>query len=219
MSSNSTALADRLDPEDWSMAIRRVISLMSAPVERYGGTVVRVMGDGLLALFGAPAAHEDDAIRAVHAGLEMIADVGCRPGPAPGHWGGVPDPGRHQHRAGHRRRVGRGLGPIGCAGKHDQRGCPDAVGCAPGHGARHRRDVALRRVGVRGDRPWRPRGQGQGRAGRRLGGPGPSRRAGFRTRAGRVGEPARRPRRAAGTPYRAARGGPRRTRPGSGHPR
>jgi len=72
---DSTAMAERLDPEDWSAAIGRVIQLMKAPVERHGGIVVRVMGDGLLALFGAPAAHEDDPIRAIAAGLEMIAEV------------------------------------------------------------------------------------------------------------------------------------------------
>ena len=71
----STSLADRLDPEDWSAAIGQVVQLMSGPVERFGGVVVRVMGDGLLALFGAPAAHEDDAIRAINAGLEMVHDV------------------------------------------------------------------------------------------------------------------------------------------------
>jgi class 3 adenylate cyclase len=72
---DSTSLAERMDPEDWSGAIRSVLALMSAPVKRYGGTVASLMGDGLLAVFGAPAAHEDDAIRAVHAGLEMIDAV------------------------------------------------------------------------------------------------------------------------------------------------
>ena len=72
---DSTGMADRLDPEDWSAAIGRVVHLMTAPVDRYGGVVVRVMGDGLLAIFGAPTAHEDDAIRAINAGLEMVADV------------------------------------------------------------------------------------------------------------------------------------------------
>ncbi len=72
---DSTSLAERMDPEDWSGAIRSVLALMSAPIERYGGTVASLMGDGLLAVFGAPAAHEDDAIRAVQAGLEMIDTV------------------------------------------------------------------------------------------------------------------------------------------------
>ena len=71
----STSLADRMDPEDWSGVMRRVIALMAVAVERNGGSVVRVMGDGILALFGAPAAHEDDAVRAVRAGLEMVAAV------------------------------------------------------------------------------------------------------------------------------------------------
>jgi class 3 adenylate cyclase len=72
---DSTAMADRLDPEDWSAAVGRAIELMTAPVQRHGGMVVRVMGDGLLALFGAPTAHEDDPIRAIDAGLEMIGEI------------------------------------------------------------------------------------------------------------------------------------------------
>ena len=71
----STALADRMDPEDWSGIIRQVIEIMARSVSRYGGTVVRVMGDGVLAVFGAPTAHEDDAIRAIHAGLDMVGAV------------------------------------------------------------------------------------------------------------------------------------------------
>jgi class 3 adenylate cyclase/tetratricopeptide (TPR) repeat protein len=71
----STSLAERMDPEDWSGVIRAVLDLMSVPIERYGGTVAQRMGDGLLAVFGAPAAHEDDAVRAVQAALEMVAAV------------------------------------------------------------------------------------------------------------------------------------------------
>jgi predicted ATPase/class 3 adenylate cyclase len=71
----STALADRMDPEDWSAVMRRVVALMTGAVERNAGSVVRVMGDGILAVFGAPVAHEDDAIRAVSSGLEMVAAV------------------------------------------------------------------------------------------------------------------------------------------------
>jgi len=73
---DSTSLGERMDPEDWGGAIHTVLALASAPVERYGGTVARLMGDGLLAVFGAPAVHEDDAVRAVQAALEMIAAVG-----------------------------------------------------------------------------------------------------------------------------------------------
>ena len=78
---DSTSLAERMDPEDWSGAIRAALALMSVPVERYGGRVARLMGDGLLAIFGAPAAHEDDAVRAVQAGLAMIEAV-AEAGPA-----------------------------------------------------------------------------------------------------------------------------------------
>ncbi|HEV8054343.1 MAG TPA: adenylate/guanylate cyclase domain-containing protein, partial [Candidatus Limnocylindrales bacterium] len=73
---DSTALGERMDPEDWSGAMRAVLALMSERVERYGGTVARLMGDGLLAIFGVPTAHEDDPVRAVQAGLEMIESVG-----------------------------------------------------------------------------------------------------------------------------------------------
>ena len=71
----STSLADRMDPEDWSALMRRVMGLMTVATERNGGSVVRVMGDGMLAVFGAPVAREDDAIRAVRAGLEIVGAV------------------------------------------------------------------------------------------------------------------------------------------------
>ncbi len=45
------------------------------PVQRYGGTVARLMGDAILAFFGAPAAHEDDPQRAVLAGLEIVSSI------------------------------------------------------------------------------------------------------------------------------------------------
>jgi class 3 adenylate cyclase len=64
-----------MDPEDWSAVMRRIVALMSAAIERNGGSVLRVMGDGLLAVFGAPVAREDDAVRAVGAGLEIIATM------------------------------------------------------------------------------------------------------------------------------------------------
>jgi class 3 adenylate cyclase/tetratricopeptide (TPR) repeat protein len=72
----STALADRMDPEDWSAVMHRVIALMTGAAEHNGGSVIRVMGDGVLAVFGAPITREDDALRAVRAALEMVAAVG-----------------------------------------------------------------------------------------------------------------------------------------------
>lgn len=67
----STALAEQLDPEDWAVIMNGAFAFMNAAVSRYGGTVSRLMGDAVLALFGAPVAHEDDAERAVRAGLEI----------------------------------------------------------------------------------------------------------------------------------------------------
>lgn len=69
----STAAAAQLDPEEWAEIINGAFECMIAPVYRYEGTVARLMGDGLLAFFGAPIAHEDDPQRAVLAGLEIQA--------------------------------------------------------------------------------------------------------------------------------------------------
>ena len=67
----STTIAEQLDPEDWAGIMNGAFAFMNAAVSNYGGTVSRLMGDAVLALFGAPVAHEDDAERAVRAGLEM----------------------------------------------------------------------------------------------------------------------------------------------------
>src|SRR4051812_45058039 len=72
---NSTGLAEKLDPEDWTEIMNEGFGYLTAPIERYGGTVARLMGDGLLAFFGAPVAHEDDPQRAVLAGLAMVEAV------------------------------------------------------------------------------------------------------------------------------------------------
>jgi class 3 adenylate cyclase len=71
----STALAERLDPEEWREIMNRAFAILTGPIERYEGTVARFMGDAFLALFGAPAAHEDDPQRAVFAALEILKDV------------------------------------------------------------------------------------------------------------------------------------------------
>lgn len=71
----STRLAARSDPEDWANTVNRVFHLMSQAVSRYGGTVAQLAGDGLLAIFGAPVAHDDDPERAVRAGLDMLAAI------------------------------------------------------------------------------------------------------------------------------------------------
>jgi predicted ATPase/class 3 adenylate cyclase len=73
---DSTAIAERLDPEEWATIMRGALSRFIAPVERYGGTVARILGDAILAYFGAPVSHEDDPQRAVLAGLGIIES--CR---------------------------------------------------------------------------------------------------------------------------------------------
>lgn len=68
----STTAAEGLDPEDWADIINGAFERLIAPVYRYEGTLARLQGDAVLAFFGAPIAHEDDPVRAVMAGLEMI---------------------------------------------------------------------------------------------------------------------------------------------------
>src|SRR6201982_1600482 len=63
-------LADR-DPEEARQLLDPVLERMMAAVHRYEGTVNQVMGDGIMALFGAPLAHEDHAVRACYAALAM----------------------------------------------------------------------------------------------------------------------------------------------------
>ncbi len=67
----STAMAERLDPEQINEIMAGAFAFMNAAVARYGGTVSRLMGDAILALFGAPVAHEDDPERAVRAALDI----------------------------------------------------------------------------------------------------------------------------------------------------
>ena len=78
----STALSARLDPEDTRRVIRAYQDAVSGAVARYDGFVAKFMGDGVLAYFGFPRAHEDDAARAVHAGLEIARVVASLETPA-----------------------------------------------------------------------------------------------------------------------------------------
>ena len=71
----STAIAERMDPEDWTVLVGEAFKRMNMTIERYGGTVARLMGDGVLAFFGAPIAHEDDPERAVRCGLDMVREI------------------------------------------------------------------------------------------------------------------------------------------------
>src|SRR5262249_20842623 len=69
----STALAERLDPEELRELMRRYQRACGEVVTRYDGHVAQYLGDGIVVYFGWPAAHEDDVARAIHAGLETAA--------------------------------------------------------------------------------------------------------------------------------------------------
>ena len=71
----STALSARMDPEDLREVISAYQKCVAETVQRLGGFVAKYMGDGVLVYFGYPQAHEDDAERAVRAGLELVAAV------------------------------------------------------------------------------------------------------------------------------------------------
>ena len=128
----STALSARMDPEDLREVISAYQKCVAETVQRFGGFVAKYMGDGVLIYFGYPQAHEDDAERAVRAGLELVAAVGgSEDARAPS------DACRHRNGAGGRRRpdrLGRFSGashrrrdaePCGAAARHcgaEQRG-------------------------------------------------------------------------------------------------
>jgi class 3 adenylate cyclase len=73
----STALSARMDPEDLREIISAYQKCVAETVQRFGGFVAKYMGDGVLVYFGYPQAHEDDAERAVRAGLELVQAVGA----------------------------------------------------------------------------------------------------------------------------------------------
>ena len=67
-----TASSEQQDPEDVRARVRPYYLMLRTELERYGGTVEKFIGDAVMAVFGAPVAHEDDAERAVRAGLRII---------------------------------------------------------------------------------------------------------------------------------------------------
>ena len=71
----STALSARMDPEDLREVISSYQKCVAETVQRFGGFLAKYMGDGVLVYFGFPQAHEDDAERAVRAGLELVVAV------------------------------------------------------------------------------------------------------------------------------------------------
>ncbi|HXG22713.1 MAG TPA: adenylate/guanylate cyclase domain-containing protein [Methylomirabilota bacterium] len=109
----STALSAQLDPEELRDVIHTYQQTSAAVIERYDGYIAQYLGDGLLVYFGYPSAHEDDAARAVRAGLEIVKalqkQVPSPPrgegifGDSPCSGEGITRPHRHSHRPGRRR--------------------------------------------------------------------------------------------------------------------
>lgn len=72
---DSTGMGEALDPESLRALLGRWYDAMRVPVQRNGGTVEKFIGDAIMAIFGVPQRHEDDALRAVNAGVQMRAAV------------------------------------------------------------------------------------------------------------------------------------------------
>jgi class 3 adenylate cyclase/tetratricopeptide (TPR) repeat protein len=73
----SMELAERIDPEEWHRLLDRLFRILTGSVHRYEGTINQYTGDGIMALFGAPIAHEDHAQRACAAALDLARDLGA----------------------------------------------------------------------------------------------------------------------------------------------
>jgi class 3 adenylate cyclase len=67
----STSIAEKLDPEEWKEIVAGAHRRVGEAIYRYEGTIAQLLGDGVLAFFGAPITHEDDPVRAVHAALDI----------------------------------------------------------------------------------------------------------------------------------------------------
>src|SRR5207253_10534073 len=70
-----TAASEQADPEDVRARLRPYHAQLQQVIESYGGTVEKFVGDAVMAVFGAPVAHEDDAERAVRAGLRILEAI------------------------------------------------------------------------------------------------------------------------------------------------
>ncbi len=73
--SGSMDLAEQQDPEEWRKIMQRFFSILADAVTKFEGTVDKFTGDGIMAVFGAPIAHEDHARRACYAALQMLDDI------------------------------------------------------------------------------------------------------------------------------------------------
>jgi class 3 adenylate cyclase len=73
---HSMQLAERVDAEEWHRVLDRFVQILATGVHRFEGTINHFTGDGIMALFGAPIAHEDHARRGCHAALDLVAALG-----------------------------------------------------------------------------------------------------------------------------------------------
>src|ERR1700757_1161098 len=71
----STALGERLDPESFRQGMRRYFDAARRVIARHGGTVEKFIGDAVMAVFGVPVLHEDDALRAVRAAADLLEEI------------------------------------------------------------------------------------------------------------------------------------------------
>ena len=147
----STALSTRLDPEDLREVIGAYHRAVAEIVGGFDGFVAKYMGDGVLVYFGYPRAHEDDAERAVRAGIRR--DRRCRSPRCQIHQ--TSGAGRDRHRAGCRRRSDRrGLGAGTVGRRRDPKPCGAAAGARSGGRSGHcRQHPATDRRVVRSRRP------------------------------------------------------------------
>lgn len=83
----STRLAESIDPESWGKVMSRFFHEMAVPIERHEGTIEKFVGDAVKATFGVPRAHEDDALRAVRAAIEMRGALARLNGELETRWG------------------------------------------------------------------------------------------------------------------------------------
>ena len=126
--SGYTSVAERLDHETVKMLIERCLNRFAEEVERFGGRVDKFIGDNVMAVFGAPVAHEDDPERAVRAAFGMQAAMAELNGDIVGPVRLRPRAARRgQHRRGARRPRRRLLHG---ARRRRQRGRPAAIGGA-----------------------------------------------------------------------------------------
>ena len=100
----STGLGERLDPETLRSIMGRWFEAMRAVLERHGGSVEKFIGDAVVAVFGVPVVHEDDALSAVRAAAEMQPRCDPERGPPDGARSRRRDACRGQHRRGRGRR-------------------------------------------------------------------------------------------------------------------